>query len=91
MEVLFSYVTCTFWFFYANNTIIFSNFSDLVRSGIREEFKDLRPVIENFRDKELYEDSILVKGVMQSRKQIKTGKGKILKNEKAVDKYFEDL
>ena len=70
---------------------LFSNFSDLVRSGIREEFKELRPVIEDFHERAIYSDKKLIAGVKQSRKEAKEGKGKILKSDKEIDEYFEAL
>lgn len=73
------------------NKGLFSNFSDLVRSGIREEFKGLQVVSRDFDDRLLYEDEELVKGVKESAKEAKAGKGKILKTEKEMDEYFEAL
>ncbi|MBI4453204.1 hypothetical protein HY636_01020 [Candidatus Woesearchaeota archaeon] len=70
---------------------LFSNFSDLVRSGIREEFKGLQPIIKEFDDRLIYNDKVLVSGVKQSIKEAKAGKGKRLKSEKEMDKYFEEL
>ena len=70
---------------------LFSNFSDLVRSGIREEFKELRPVIEDFHERVIYSDKELVAGVKQSMKEARSGKGKTLKSEKEMDEYFEAL
>lgn len=70
---------------------LFSNFSDLVRSGIREEFKELQPVIREFYERAIYEDKELVAGVKQSMIEAKSGKGKVLKSDKDMDKYFEDL
>jgi Arc/MetJ-type ribon-helix-helix transcriptional regulator len=70
---------------------LFSNFSDLVRSGIREEFKELRPVIEDFHERAIYSDKRLIAGVKQSMKEARKGKGKVLKSDKEMDKYFEAL
>jgi len=70
---------------------LFSNFSDLVRSGIREEFKELQPIIKEFDERIIYSDKELITGVKQSIKEARTGKGKILKSDKEIDKYFEDL
>ena len=70
---------------------LFSNFSDLVRSGIREEFKGLHSVIKDFDEKVIYGDKELIVGVKQSVKEAKAGKGKILKSDKEMDKYFEAL
>ena len=70
---------------------LFSNFSDLVRSGIREEFKELRPVIEDFNERVIYSDQKLVAGVQRSMKEAKVGKGKVLKSDKEMDEYFEAL
>ena len=73
------------------NSGLFSNFSDLVRSGIREEFKELQPVIREFDENIIYSDKELVEGVKQSMKEAKSGKGKVLKSEKEMDKYLERL
>ncbi len=73
------------------NRGLFSNFSDLVRSGIREEFKELRPIIRDFDERFIYSDKKLIAGVKQSMKEAKAGKGKILKSDKEMDKYFEEL
>lgn len=73
------------------NKGLFSNFSDLVRSGIRTEFKELHEVIHDFDESILYEDKELIEGVNKSREEAKKGKGKLLKSEKDVDKYFEEL
>jgi len=70
---------------------LFSNFSDLVRSGIREEFKELQPIIKEFDERVIYSDNELIAGVKKSMGEAKAGKGKILKSEKEMDKYFEAL
>ena len=70
---------------------LFSNFSDLVRSGIREEFKGLQAVIHNFDEKMIYSDKELISGVQQSMHEARSGKGKILKSDKEIDKYLEEL
>ena len=70
---------------------LFSNFSDLVRSGIREELKELRPVIKDFDERYIYSDKKLIAGVKQSIKEAKVRKGKILKSDKEIDKYFKAL
>ncbi len=71
------------------NKGLFSNFSDLVRSGIREEFKDLQSISQNFDERNIYNDKELVQGVKQSISEAK--KGKVLKSEKEMDNYFEAL
>ena len=68
---------------------LFSNFSDLVRSGIREEFKELQPVIKGFDEMAIYSDKELIAGVKQSMNEAKAGKGKVLKSDKDIDEYFE--
>ena len=73
------------------NKGLFSNFSDLVRSGIRDEFKELQPIIKDFDERSIYGDKRLIAGVKQSMKEAKAGKGRILKSDKEMDKYFEDL
>ena len=73
------------------NKGLFSNFSDLVRSGIRSEFKEMEPIIEDFDESLIYNDRELIAGVKQSMKEAKSGKGKILKSDKDMDDYFEAL
>lgn len=73
------------------NKGLFSNFSDLVRSGIRSEFKGLQPVIKDFDERVIYRDKELIAGVQESMKEARTGKGRILKDDKELDKYFEAL
>jgi len=73
------------------NKGLFSNFSDLVRSGIREEFKGLQPIIKEFDERYIYSDRKLIVGVKQSMKESKARKGKVLKSDKEMDKYFEAL
>jgi Arc/MetJ-type ribon-helix-helix transcriptional regulator len=70
---------------------LFSNFSDLVRSGIREELKDLSTVIDRMEDKLVYEDKELIKGVRQSLKDVRHGKFKEFKNEKKMDVFLDSL
>ena len=72
------------------NKGFFSNFSDLVRSGIRSEFKEIQPVIKDFDEKAIYGDKALLAGVKQSMKEYCAGKGKTVKTKEA-DKYFEAL
>ena len=73
------------------NKGLFSNFSDLVRSGIRGEFKGLQPVIREFDERVIYNDKALILGVKQSMSEAKAGKGKVLKSDKEMDEYFEAL
>lgn len=73
------------------NKGLFSNFSDLVRSGIRDEFKELQSVVHDFDERFVYSDKKLIAGVKQSMKEARVGKGKILKSDKEMDKYFEEL
>ncbi len=73
------------------NKGLFSNFSDLVRSGIRNEFKEIQPVIKDFDEGIIYNDEHLIAGVKQSMKESKAGKGRILKSDKEINKYFEAL
>ena len=73
------------------NKGLFSNFSDLVRSGIRTEFKEIEPIVKDFDERMIYDDKELISGVQQSMKEAKAKKGKILKSEKEIDKYFEAL
>jgi Arc/MetJ-type ribon-helix-helix transcriptional regulator len=73
------------------NSGLFSNFSDLVRSGIREEFKELQPLINDLNENFIYSDKKLIKGVKQSMREDKNEEGKILESDKEMDKYFEEL
>ncbi len=70
---------------------LFSNFTDLVRTGIREELKELRQLIQDFDERFIYNDKKLISGVKQSMKEASAGKGKILKSDKEMDKYFKRL
>ena len=45
------------------NKGLFSNFSDLVRSGIRSEFKELQAVVRDFDERVIYSDKELIAGV----------------------------
>lgn len=72
------------------NKGFFSNFSDLVRSGIRSEFKELQPVIKDFDEKVIYGDKDLIVGVKQSMAESLVGKGRIVRA-KDVDNYFEAI
>jgi len=73
------------------NKGLFSNLSDLVRSGIRSEFKELQPVARDFDERLIYDDKKLIAGVKQSIREARAGKGKILKTAKDMDRYFEAL
>lgn len=73
------------------NKGLFSNFSDLVRSGIREEFKEMQPISKEFDERVIYSDKKLIAGVRQSIKEAKAGKGKVLKSDKEMNDYFEAL
>ena len=70
---------------------LFSNFSDLVRSGIRGEFKEMMALINDLDEKLIYNDRDLIEGVKISRNEFMAGKGKAIKNEKELDKYFNSL
>lgn len=73
------------------NKGLFSNFSDLVRSGIRGEFKELQSISQDFDERHIYSDKSLVEGVIQSKTEAQAGKGKIVKSDEEMDKYFEAL
>ena len=73
------------------NKGLFSNFSDLVRSGIRTEFKEIEPIVRDFDESMIYNDKELIAGVQQSMTEAKVGKGRILKSDKDMDEYFEAL
>ena len=68
----------------------FSSISDLVRSGIREELKDMDPVMDNW-EKELYSDNKLIKSLKQSEKDYKNGKVTRFKNIEEMNKFLEEL
>ena len=48
---------------------LFSNFSDIVRAGIREEIKGLKHIKEDFYEMAIYNDKDLIIGVKQSMKE----------------------
>ena len=73
------------------NKGLFSNFSDLVRSGIRTEFKEIEPIIKDFDEQMIYNGKELIAGVQQSMNEAKAGKGKILKSDKEIDNYLKAL
>jgi len=73
------------------NKGLFANFSDLVRSGIRTEFKEIGPVVNDFDETSIYNDKELISGVQQSMEESTAGKGKILKSEKEIDEYLEAI
>ncbi len=73
------------------NQGLFSNFSDLVRSGIRSEFKELQPVVRDFDERVIYNDKKLIVGVQRSMKESRAGKGRIIQSDKEMDEYFEAL
>lgn len=70
---------------------LFSNFSDIVRTGIREELKELESMSEHMDDRLIYEDQELIKGVKKSLKDVKQKKFKQFKNEKEVDKFIDSI
>ena len=70
---------------------LFSNFTDLVRNGIREELKELRQITKDFDERFIYSDKKLISGVKQSMKEASAGKGKVLKSGKEMDKYLKAL
>lgn len=70
---------------------LFSSFSDLVRSGIREELKDLRLVIRHMDKDLIYSDKELVKGVKQSMEDVKHGRLRQFKSEEEMDAFLDSL
>jgi Arc/MetJ-type ribon-helix-helix transcriptional regulator len=70
---------------------LFSNFSDLVRSGIREELKELRPVIHDIDEQLIYRDKELMKGVAESLREAKKGRGRKFKDKKEMNDYLNSL
>ena len=65
---------------------LFSNFSDLVRSGIREEFKGLQPVLRDFDERVIYSDKELLAGVRKSMSEARARKGRIIKSDNSIEK-----
>lgn len=70
---------------------LFSNFSDLVRSGIREEFKEMAKISSEFDRKHIYSDKRLVSDVKRSVAEAESGKGKIAESEKEIDEYMDNI
>ena len=66
---------------------MFSNFSDLVRSGIREEIKDLEQVGHSFDEHMLLRDA----DFKQSLRDAKEKKGVLVMDKKELDKYLNSL
>lgn len=73
------------------NRGLFSNFSDLVRTGIREEFKQLQPVAKEFDEELILNDKELIAGVKQSMKEARAGKGVVFKSSREMSKYLKKL
>jgi Arc/MetJ-type ribon-helix-helix transcriptional regulator len=74
----------------------FSNISDLIRSGIRHEFKEMQPIKKEMEedrlDQELiYSDKELIEGVKKSSQEFKEGKGKKFKNYKEMKAHLDSL
>ena len=70
---------------------LFSNFSDLIRSGIREEFKGLNQVVRDFDERNIYGDRKLIAGVKQSQREARAGKGKLLRTNAELRSYLKQL
>ncbi len=70
---------------------LFSNFSDLVRSGIREEFKEMARVSSEFDRKNIYNDNELVSDVKRSVAEAKEQKGKIAESDEEIDDYMDNI
>lgn len=73
------------------NNGLFSNFSDLVRSGIRNEFREMHTIAIEFDENILYNDKALIAGVKKSILEANKGRGKLIKSSKDIDKYFGRL
>ena len=73
------------------NKGLFSNFSDLVRSGIREECKELKPIVDDFDLGLIYNDKKLIKEVLKSSKQVKQGKGTLIRTNQELDEHFKKI
>ena len=73
----------------------YSNISDLIRSGIRHEFKETQPVTKEMEeerlDLELYNDKELIDAVKENRKAFKEGKGRTFANVREMKKYLDSL
>ena len=74
----------------------YSNISDLIRSGIRHEFKEIQPVTREMEEEKLdqeliYSDKELVEGVKKSVREHQEGKGMKFKNAKEMKKYLDSV
>ncbi len=71
---------------------VFANISDLIRSGIRHEFKEMQPIMnemDELMDRDLiYADKELIKGVKTSRLEARKGKGKTFKDSRRMENYL---
>ena len=55
------------------------------------EQKSSKTISEDFDERYIYSDKELVKGVKQSMKELKGGKGRVFKTNKEIDKYLKEL
>ncbi len=55
----------------------------------QNELKTAKP--SAFSDARIYKDKRLIAGVKQSMKEARSGKGRILKSDSEIDKYFKAL
>jgi len=74
----------------------YSNISDLIRSGIRHEFKEMQPMAREMEEEKLdqeliYSDKELIEGVKKSVMEAREGKGKTFKNAKEMKEHLDSL
>jgi Arc/MetJ-type ribon-helix-helix transcriptional regulator len=74
----------------------YSNISDLIRSGIRHEFREMRPVTREMEEERLdsellYSDKQLPQTLAENRAAYKKGKGKTFKNAAEMKKHLDSL
>ena len=74
----------------------FSNISDLIRSGIRHEFKETKPMAREMEEEKLdqellYSDKELIAAVKKSSQEFKEGKGKRFKNYEEMKAHLDSL
>lgn len=73
-------------------TGMFANFSDLVRTGIRNEIINMNQMNEEWLDeKYIYSDKKLLADVKKSMAEYKAGKGKSFKSVQEMKEYLEKL
>lgn len=73
-------------------TGMFANFSDLVRTGIRNEIINMNQMNEEWLDeKYIYSDKKFMAEAKKSMKDDKAGKGRIFKSKEEMREYLNKL